>query len=116
EVIGRGVSSAADAGHATADSRTGIGYGAHDGDLWTDALFDIGSGDGRSDGNNESMFPKGRFDFLQNVANDLRLYGEQDDVSALHGLAIIGGSVDTEFDGNCGGLVLVTERSGDALW
>ena len=71
------------------------------------ALLDIGGGNGGGNGNDESVLAQGGLDFFQDVADNLWLYGEQDNVSTFDSLAIIGGTGDAEFlDSDGGGLFL----------
>jgi len=105
----------ADAGHAAADYGTGVGHGADDWNLRADPLLDIGGGNGGGNGNDESVFPQAGLDFFQDIADNLWLYGEQDNVSTFDSLAIIGGTSDTEFDSDGGGLFLMADSGGDAL-
>src|SRR5262249_710388 len=95
EVLGVGMSAAADAGHAAADGARGIGHGAKDGYIpcptLTQALFDVVGGDGGGDRNDQGFRIKLGRDDLKDVADNLRLHGEEDDVGIADGFAVVDG-------------------------
>jgi putative CocE/NonD family hydrolase len=115
EVLGGSVGAAADAGHATAHGGTGVWHGANNRNLFSDALLDIRSGNGRSDGNHQRIFAERGLDFFQDAPNHLGLYGKQDDVGVFDGPAVVGGRVDAELDGKSSGLFFVTNGAGDTF-
>jgi len=115
EVIGRSVGTATDAGHASAYGGAGVGHGANDGDLLANALFNVGGRNGSGDGNDQGVACQGGLDLLEDVADNLWLHGQKNDVGMFDGAAIVGGSGDAEVDSNGGGLFLVADGGGDVL-
>ncbi len=116
EVLGQSVRTAADTGHADAYGRTGVRHGANDGNLLGDALLDVGSRNRGGHGDNQRAFAKGRLNFFQYVADNLRLYGEKDNVSIFDGVAVICGDVDPQILGKRSGFFCVPDSGGDMFW
>jgi len=115
EVFEGGVRAAANAGHAGANDGTRVGHGTNDRNLFADALLDVRGGDRGRDGDNEGFVGDRGLDLFEDVTDDLRLYRQQNDISAFDGGAIVGGSVDAKFDRQRGGFFLVANGCGDVL-
>ena len=109
------MSAGADAGHAAVDDGTGVGHGANHGNFFVGALFDVRRGNGCGNRNNERVFTKSRLDFLEDLTNDLGLYGQENDIGVFDGGAIVRGDVDAEFLRKIGGFFFVADGSGDVL-
>ena len=78
-------------------------------------LLDVAGGDGSGYRDHQRLFAEFGRDFLQDFADDLRLYAEEHDVGAVDGLSVFGGDGDAEFFGERGGFFGVLYRGGDVF-
>lgn len=115
EMFRGGVRAAADSGHATPDGGTGVRHGTNDGDFFAGALLDIGGGDGGGNRDNEGALTEDRLDLLEDIGNDLGLHREQNDVSILGGIPIVGADVDAKFLAERRSLLFMSNGGGHLL-